>query len=362
MYASAGKSLALRGPRRAHLGTRDRSSAIGFLLLFALAAAPDVRAQPSQSTRGGAVEAVATSAEPANRWFIASLVLQTATIVALAVEYRRRKRAEMEIRRHLAAARAQLHLTAHLERRAMMGEITSAIVHELNQPIEAILHNAEAAEMMLDSNALSMDELRQILSDIRRIDTRAGEIVQRLRTLLQRHEIESEPVDVNAFAKDTVALARLAADAHGVHLVLELTDGVGPIRGDRVHLQQVLLNLLLNGIDAMASTPREARRLFVRVEQADRQVRVSVTDAGHGISGDALERVFEPYYTTKNHGMGVGLSIARTIVEAHGGCITVRNNAGSGATFCFTLPAGGVVAVNQASPHAVPASSTITLQ
>ena len=272
---------------------------------------------------------------------VATLVVigvQSLLLAWLLGEHRKRRRAEESVRERLAEAQAQLVTITHLDRRAAIGEVSSAITHELNQPLEAILHNAEAGEMMLEAGTASLDELRRIFADIRRIDLRAADIIQRLRTLLRKKEFDSQPVDINALTRETVALLTPVAAAKDVWLELDLTADLAAIAGDEVHLQQVLLNVLLNGIDAMSATPGECRQLAVRTGIANEAVEISVKDRGHGIRAESVSQIFEPFYTTKGEGMGLGLSIARTIVEAHGGRIGARNNADGGATIWFTLP------------------------
>ncbi len=279
--------------------------------------------------------------------------LQTVFIVWLLFEHRRRRRAEVETRQLLEEGRTHLLTIAHLDRRAAIGEVTAAITHELNQPLEAILHNAEAGELMLESGVTTDEEMRHIFADIRRIDMRASEIIQRLRSLLRKKEFETRPVDVNELTRDTATMVAPVASSKGVLLELDLATDVVPIVGDRVHLQQVLLNVLLNGIDAMSTTPRECRRLVVRTMTSDRHVEISVRDYGHGIRAEKVSKIFEPFYTTKGEGMGIGLAIARTIIEAHGGRIAARNNADGGATIWFTVPtcdpAAAPVTLNRAS-------------
>jgi C4-dicarboxylate-specific signal transduction histidine kinase len=219
-----------------------------------------------------------------------------------------------------------------------MGEVTVAITHELNQPLEAILHNAEAGELMLESGVPSSEEMRQIFADIRRIDLRAAEIIQRLRGLLSKKEFETRLIDANELTRETAALMMPVADSKGVEVELDLASGLVPIVGDRVHLQQVLLNLLLNGMEAMSTTQRERRQLVIKTMTADDQVETSVRDRGQGIRAETVSKIFEPFYTTKGEGMGIGLSIASTIIEAHGGHLAARNNPDGGATVWFTLP------------------------
>jgi signal transduction histidine kinase len=298
------------------------------------------------------------------RWYIVAgvtvIVVQATLIWWLLAEHRQRRRAEVEVEERLQEARIQLVTITHLDRRAAMGEVTAAITHELNQPLEAILHNAEAGELMLESGAPSLEEMRQIFADIRRIDMRAAEIIQRLRGLLRKKEFETGPVDVNDLARDTAALVTPVAGSKGVRVELDLATDLVPIVGDRIHLQQVLLNVLLNGIEAMSTTPRERRWLAVRTLTADHHVEISVRDRGHGIRAETVSRIFEPFYTTKGEGMGIGLSIARTIVEAHGGRIDAANNADGGATVSFTLPSGeAAVATRAPDGGDGPASSVV---
>ena len=258
-------------------------------------------------------------------------VMQTLLIVALMFERRRRQIAEQDAQRHLDNA-------AHLDRRATLGELSAALAHELSQPLGAIMHNAEAAEMAIDSGQPALSELRDILADIRREDSRAGQIISRMRALLRKHELDIESLDVNALTRETIALVVPAAAEKGVDVDMDLTSNLAPILGDRVHLQQVLLNVLLNGMDAMATLPQATRRLLVRTDHGDHCVEVSVKDVGCGIAPDAARRIFEPFFTTKAQGLGVGLSIAHSIIQAHGGRIYAENNRDRGTTVRFSIP------------------------
>jgi signal transduction histidine kinase len=263
-------------------------------------------------------------------------LVQSLLIAGLVFERRRRRRAEIDSRRHLVAM-------AHLDRRAAMGELATSLAHELNQPLNAILQNAGVAQMLLTSHAVpaALGDMADIISDIRKDDIRASEVIRRMRGLLQKHELESRPVDVNEVAQDTIAIVRPDARAREIHLDMELAHDVRPILGDRVHLQQVLLNLLLNAVDAVAAMPPERRRVRVSTRQRDGDVRLAVADTGRGIPADRISEIFEPFYTTKSEGrgMGMGLAIARSIVEAHGGRMAAENNAGGGATVWFSVPA-----------------------
>jgi signal transduction histidine kinase len=220
----------------------------------------------------------------------------------------------------------------------MMGQLAAALAHELNQPLHAILRNAEAAEIFLESDQPDLEELRAIVSDIRKDDERAGNVIDRLRSLLKRRNIESVPAEVDALLNDVVALTRSDAAARQVALEVEVAPGLPMVKVDRVHVQQVLLNLMLNAMDAMNGISAGPKRVSLRAaENGKGLVEIAVKDTGHGIEKEKLAHLFEPFFTTKTHGMGVGLAISRTIVEAHGGTIWAENNPDGGATFRFTL-------------------------
>jgi len=262
----------------------------------------------------------------------AVLLAQTITIAALLVQRKQRRRAEAEIQRQ----RMEL---VHVARVSTVGQLASALTHELNQPLGAILRNAEAAEIFLENSRPNLEEVRTILADIRRDDRRAGDVIDRMRTLFKRRSLVLDRLNFPDLVADTVALARPSAGARQIQLSVQISPQLPAVQGDRVHLQQVLLNLILNGMDAMDTVPRYQRSLIVRVgttESGDLQVAVS--DCGMGIAPDAAGRIFEPFFTTKPEGMGMGLAISRTIIEAHGGKIRAVDNAPKGTTFVFTLP------------------------
>jgi signal transduction histidine kinase len=262
---------------------------------------------------------------------LAAIGVLTALSGTLWLEHRRRQRAEIEARRHLSTM-------AHLDRRAAMGQLTASLAHELHQPLSAILRNAEAAGMLIDSGA-SPQELREIINDIRSSDKRAAQIIQRMRSLLQKHELGEEAVDLNDVVRETMEVVAPDARARGVRVQVSLDKPSSVIvAGDRIHLQQILLNLVLNGFDAMAETPEDDRRLVVSTAAHNGHADLAVRDAGSGISEDAREKLFEPFFTTKQHGMGMGLSVVRSIVEAHNGRIEAHNNADRGATLRVSLP------------------------
>jgi signal transduction histidine kinase len=219
-----------------------------------------------------------------------------------------------------------------------MGELTASIAHEINQPLGAILSNADAAELLLEAGSGRLEEVRRILADIRKDDLRASQVIRRMRELLGKRPLERQPLDLNDVAAGVLQLLGADAARRGVALEIELAPGLPAVHGDRVHLQQVLLNLLLNGMEAMADTPASRRRLAVRTVPDDTGVGIAVTDSGPGIPRERLPRLFDSFFTTKQDGMGLGLSIARSIVEAHGGRIWAQNRPEGGATFRFTVP------------------------
>jgi len=223
----------------------------------------------------------------------------------------------------------------------MLGELSSSLAHELNQPLGAILRNTEAAELFLQEPSPDLEELRSILADIRKDDERAGAVIDRMRALVKRSEIEHSLLDLNLLANEVISLVRPDADSRKVRLTLEPASSLPPVFGDRVQLQQVLLNLLLNAIHAVNDSALDRRRVTVRVKPAGKQVDVVVSDTGHGIPTDKLPRLFEPFFTTKQNGMGMGLPISRTIMKAHLGSIRAENDPAGGAMFCFTLPVAG---------------------
>ena len=228
---------------------------------------------------------------------------------------------------------------AHVGRVSTVGELTASLAHDLSQPLGAILNNAQAAQRLLEADPVSLEEISEILRDIVEDDKRAAAVIQRLRGLLKKGDLERVSLDPNEVVSEVVRLAKGDAAARRVGLRVEVADGLPRVRGDRVQLQQVVLNLVLNGMQAMRELRTGRRHLAIRTaSDGETLVAVEVEDSGVGIAEEHLEKIFQPLYTTKDDGLGMGLSIARTIVEAHGGRLEARNNAHGGATFRFTLP------------------------
>jgi len=226
----------------------------------------------------------------------------------------------------------------HMSRVAIVGELTASIVHEISQPLGAILSNADAAEMLLEVDPGNVEDVRHLLADIRKDDVRASEVIRHIRNLLHKRQTEMQPVDLNQLLQQTLSFIGIEARRRHVILETEITLGLPMVKGDPIQLQQVMLNLALNSMDAMAKTPRAQRRLKLStaLDTAGR-VEVVVRDAGTGILSDRLPRLFDPFFTTKKDGIGLGLSISKAIIDAHQGEISGENNLRGGATFGFAL-------------------------
>jgi PAS domain S-box-containing protein len=238
------------------------------------------------------------------------------------------------------AARQHREELAHVTRVAMMGELTTSLAHEINQPLTAILSNAEAAQRFLSSTTPDIGEVRQILEDIIRDDSRAGQVVQKVRALVRKEKPREELLDLNEVILVVVDLIRADSLLQGLSIATDLSPSLASIHGDGIQLQQVILNLILNSAAAMRNSPPGQRKITVRTAMLDsRTVKGFVTDFGTGIDEKNIDRLFEPFYTTKPDGLGMGLSISQTIIKAHGGTMEARNNRQGGATFSFTLPA-----------------------
>jgi signal transduction histidine kinase len=243
-----------------------------------------------------------------------------------------RKQAELE-------AQGLRNDLAHAGRVATIGELTASLAHELNQPLTAILSNAQAAQRVLQVAPIDLEEVSEILTDIVEDDKRAAEVIRRLRSLLTKGEPQMRALDINDALDEVARLVSGDAVVRGVSVRLELADGLPPVMGDRVQLQQVALNLVLNGMDAMRESDPRDRVLILRTASAGaKAVRVEVRDSGAGINEGDMAKIFHTFYTTKADGMGIGLAISRSIVDLHGGRLEAHNNPTGGATFSFTLP------------------------
>jgi two-component system, LuxR family, sensor kinase FixL len=253
-------------------------------------------------------------------------------VLASIIDITQRRQAELE------AARQRNEL-AHLSRVTLLGELSGSLVHELTQPLTAILSNAQAAQRFLARGLADTGELQEILCDIVVEDKHAVEVIRRLRALLKKGEVHLEPTDVNELVDTVLKLARSDLANQNVTVDADLAPHLPPVNGDDVQLQQVLLNLVVNGCDAMAGVVATERKLQVRTQLVGGNVLVSVADQGCGIPPEKMERIFEPFFTTKAEGMGMGLAICRTIITAHGGRLWATNNPKRGAAVQFTLPA-----------------------
>jgi len=228
---------------------------------------------------------------------------------------------------------------AHVQRLAIMGELTAAVAHELRQPSTAIMSNAEAALVLLERGEPPSDEIREIITDIRLANLRANEVLGRIQDFVRKRETEKQPLDLNTVVADVLLLVTGDSQRRRIRIRTDLGEGLPAVVGNRTHLQQVLLNLIVNAMEAMSKTPPEKCNLTIRTSKpnGDARVEVAVADSGSGIASNNLPRLFESFFTTRADGMGLGLSIARTIIESHGGRIWADNNPGGGATFHFTL-------------------------
>ncbi len=243
-------------------------------------------------------------------------------------------------RRRPAAALPRQEL-AHASRVSVMGELAGSLAHELNQPLTAILSNVQAAQRFMASGSPEcMAEVREILADVVEETDRASEVIRRMRALVRKGELEVAPTGIERLVRDAAVLVHSDAIVRGVVLTMEVEPDLPQVLGDRVQLQQVALNLLLNAFDAVSECPPRERLVTVRVaHHGARGVHVSVRDNGAGLTTEKMERMFMPFFTTKREGLGLGLWISRSIVDAHGGRIWAENNLRQGATFHFTLPA-----------------------
>ena len=259
--------------------------------------------------------------------------------IGLSVDIDEAKKAEDRLRRsesHLAEAQLEL---AHANRVATMGQLTASITHEVNQPITAAVTYALAARRFLSAEPPNFREVDEALSLIVKEGNRAGEVVGRVRALIKKAPARKDAVEINDAILEVIALTRREAANNSIWVRTQLAEGLPRVQGDRVQLQQVLLNLIINAIEAMRDVDEEERELLIGTRNEPDGVSVEVGDSGPGFASAALERVFEAFYTTKSDGLGLGLSICRSIIEAHGGRLWASPNVPRGAIFGFIAPA-----------------------
>jgi signal transduction histidine kinase len=255
---------------------------------------------------------------------------------AMAFEMSRDSLRASRLAREIEALQREL---AHAGRVSVLGTLSSSLAHELSQPLSAILLNCRSADQLLNSSNPDLGELRDMLEDIQRDDRHAVEVINRLRSLLKRRDLDVAPVSMEVVLQETSVLLKSDALARKVTLKFHSEPGTPWVRGDKVHLSQVVINLVLNAMDAVADMPPGRRHVSVRAHAAEPGwVELEIRDSGSGIPPHALEQVFEPFYTTKATGIGIGLPVSRTIVDAHGGRIWAENEPGGGAVFRVRLP------------------------
>jgi signal transduction histidine kinase len=276
---------------------------------------------------------------------IGALTVQSLLIVGLLYQRRARKRAESDSRRNLA-------LAADVSRRETMSALTSSIAHELSQPLSSMIHNAQAGRMMINADRGTPDTIGEILSDIESEGVQATQIIDRHRTMLRSRQLDRKPIDLHAVISESLALVAHDMKTRQIEASVNLSSSPCIITGDQVLLQQVLVNLVMNAMDAMAEIPAARRRVTISTEVRGGVVDVAVHDAGSGLPAQIDGTLFAPFVTTKAHGIGIGLTITRTIVETHGGTIDARNNPEGGATFTVTLRRGDAPKILSGSPSA----------
>ncbi len=254
-------------------------------------------------------------------------------VIGYVIDIARRKQAEAESLR-------QRQQITHMARVAMLGDLSGALAHELQQPLTSILCNAEAAQLMFAKAPFNIEELHDILKDIVSEDKRAGQIIQRLRSLLMRGELHVQRLEIADVLRDVLALARVALTERGVQVNSHIDNAVSTVLGDRIELQQVFLNLILNACQAMSANAAGDRSIdiVIALDVEDRAVRTSVIDCGKGIDREQLEHIFDPFFTTNKNGLGLGLGVCQSIIDAHKGRLWATNNSHRGAAFHFTLP------------------------
>jgi PAS domain S-box-containing protein len=259
--------------------------------------------------------------------------------VAFVLDLTERKRAEAEAHESERRVREMQMEVAHANRVATMGQLTASIAHEVNQPIAGAVTNAEAALRWLGARPPDLEEVRQALGRIVKDANRAGDVIGRIRELIKKAPPRKDGVDMNEAIREVIELTRVEAAKNGASVQTALGEGLPPIEGDRIQLQQVVLNLIVNAVQAIGAVAEGPRELFITTAQAEPNgVLVAVKDSGPGVAPANLGQLFAPFYTTKPGGLGMGLSICRSIIEAHGGRLWVTANRPRGAIFHFTVP------------------------
>ena len=267
-------------------------------------------------------------------WFELHVAPVTEGVSVLSVETTQRRQIELELEQKRS-------FVTYLSRLAILGELSGAIAHELNQPLMSILMNAESAKVLLARKDHSADEVNEILTEIVEEDVRASGIIQRLRTLFAQQEVINPEVDINELVTDVGKILKNELVNRGIRLQLDLNPDIPALNIDRIQIEQVLINLIMNACDAMATEEAGKERTVICTTGAEQNgVKVSVTDSGAGIAPELLNKIFDPFFTTKKQGMGLGLSICRTIIHAHSGALWAENNAAAGSSVHFTLPLG----------------------
>ncbi|WP_236074716.1 PAS domain-containing sensor histidine kinase [Paraburkholderia nemoris] len=237
---------------------------------------------------------------------------------------------------------------AHLTRVSTMGQLASSLAHELNQPLTAILSNVQAAQRFMAADPIDLGEVREILNDIVQDDYRASEVIRRIRAVVKKGDLEVAPLHLAGVIRDVILLVHSDAIVRGTRVTLDIDGDLPLVRGDKVQLQQVILNLLLNAFDAMNNVPPLDRVVSVTLRpEKDGMVCIAVRDRGHGLTSDKLDKIFKPFFTSKPQGLGLGLSISRSIIDMHRGRLWAENNTDRGATFYVTLPAEDMTTTRQ---------------
>ena len=275
---------------------------------------------------------------------VGALAVQSVLIVGLLYQRRARQRAELDSQRNLA-------LAADASRRQTISALTGSIAHELGQPLSSMIHNAHALQLMMAADRAAPETVDEILSDIRSQGAQATQIIERHRTMLQHRKLDRTPIDLHDVISECLALLGHDLRARRIETILNLASNPCFIDADQVLLQQVLVNLLVNAMDAMAETPPARRRVTISTDVRAADVAVSVRDAGTGLTGHVNGTLFTPFVTTKANGLGIGLAIAHRIVEAHGGTIDARDNPEGGATFTVTLRHSDTPGIRRGPPN-----------